>query len=344
MPRIAIYGIAKNEQQFAERFYNSCKDADVVLVGVDEGDTTGDILTSLGAQVCIVKLQQFRFDAYRNAVLQQLPSDIDICISLDLDEVLPSNWRQLVERAWQPGVTRLHYTLQWSPTTQFNYDRIHARHGYIWRHANHEAVYATGNERVAQCDLVVTHLPDKTKDRSKNLPLLELAANEEPNSVRMQWYLAREYYDLGSYTKAIDRFKHYLGKQPTWLDEISWACIYVAWSYQHIGDMQNAEAYLHMGIRLNPNFRDPYFELAIFYHNQGFSRQALEQLHLALRLPTKRTMFFQQNGSYSVDIDLYKVRLLDALGKRQQAQQYLAKVQQAWPNDNDVAGWVKYLN
>ena len=65
--KICVYAIAKNEAKFAEAWYNSMKEADLVIV-LDTGseDDTVDILSSLGARVYTKNYEHFRFDVARN--------------------------------------------------------------------------------------------------------------------------------------------------------------------------------------------------------------------------------------------------------------------------------------
>ena len=93
--KVIIYAICKNEAQFAERFMRSCAGADGVYV-LDTGSTDGtpERLRALGAIVRERTIEPWRFDVARNASLDMLPLDADICICLDLDEVLCPGWRE----------------------------------------------------------------------------------------------------------------------------------------------------------------------------------------------------------------------------------------------------------
>ena len=109
--KIIIYAICKSEAKFAARFMASCAEADGVYV-LDTGSTDGtpELLRALGATVQVAKIEPWRFDAARNASLAMLPEDADVCICLDLDEVLCPGWREALEAAWAPGTTRARYT------------------------------------------------------------------------------------------------------------------------------------------------------------------------------------------------------------------------------------------
>lgn len=43
-----------------------------------------------------------------------IPDDYDVCICLDLDEVLVSGWYEVVQALWKDGLTRIRYVYNWS--------------------------------------------------------------------------------------------------------------------------------------------------------------------------------------------------------------------------------------
>ena len=65
--KICVYAISKNEEPFVDRWYDSVKDADYVVV-CDTGSTdqTIDKLTNLGATVYSITVSPWRFDEARN--------------------------------------------------------------------------------------------------------------------------------------------------------------------------------------------------------------------------------------------------------------------------------------
>ncbi len=108
--KIAVYAISKNEEQFVNRFCDSAKNADIILIA-DTGSTdrTVELALENGAIVHDICISPWRFDKARDTALALLPRDIDVCISLDLDEVLMDGWREEIERVWQENTTRLRY-------------------------------------------------------------------------------------------------------------------------------------------------------------------------------------------------------------------------------------------
>ena len=112
--KIAVSAISKNEEQFVHRFCDSARDADLICIA-DTGSTDATVARAIecGAVVHDICISPWRFDLARNAAIALLPRDIDIVISLDLDEVLEPGWREEIERVWQGNTTRLRYKFDW---------------------------------------------------------------------------------------------------------------------------------------------------------------------------------------------------------------------------------------
>lgn len=270
--KVAIYTIALNEEQFVQRWYESAKDADYLLIA-DTGsqDGTVELAKSLGINVVSISVNPWRFDVARNEAMTYLPDDIDYCISLDMDEVITSGWRKPLEELFAAGVTRPKYKHIWSwnddgtPGLEFGYDHIHARHGYVWKHPVHECLYAVGIDEVAQFTegLETHHHPDPTKSRSQYLPLLKLSVEEDPLSDRNAFYYARELFFYNKYEEAKEQFKRHLS-----LPTATWAPERAA-SYRYLAkvDEENAEQWLSLAISESPGRREALVEYALYlYH------------------------------------------------------------------------------
>lgn len=266
--KIAVYTIAKNEEAFVQRWADSCKDADHRFI-LDTGstDNTRQAAIDAGVEVQSRQFDPWRFDHARNFSLACLPKDIDICISLDMDEVLQPGWRQALEQL-PPGVTRPRYKYVWSwnpdGTEGLTYggDKIHARHGYRWKHPVHEVLKPDGIETQQWCDLQIHHHPDHSKSRSQYLPLLKLAVEEDPRDDRNQFYLAREYFFHGETGLAQYHFSEHL-KLSQWQPER-------AASYRYLAKMRSdsAEHHLYKAIAEDSSRRESWVDLAVVYYNK----------------------------------------------------------------------------
>lgn len=263
--KIAVYTITKNEEQFVKRWAESCKEADYRLI-VDTGSTDNTLQEAkdAGCHVASVVINPWRFDDARNAALALLPKDIDMCVSLDADEVLMPGWREHLE-ALPPNVTRPRYKYVWSWNPDgtegivFLRDHIHKRHGYRWKHPVHEVVVPTGDEVQAFCALEVHHHADGTKSRGQYLPLLELSVKEDPDDDRNVFYLGREYMFYNVPDKAIPLFLKHL-ELSTWGAER-------ATSMRYLGKATgNKEHWFLRACAEASERREPWVDLGFFYY------------------------------------------------------------------------------
>jgi glycosyltransferase involved in cell wall biosynthesis len=271
--KTAIYTIALNEEQFVKRWYESAKDADYLLIA-DTGSTdkTVEIAESLGINIVHIKVMPWRFDDARNAALAAIPADIDMCISLDMDEIVTPNWKKPLEDLWVRGITRPKYKHIWSwtaegaPGLEFAYDHIHARKGYRWTHPVHETLTPYGIQEVQEftAGIETHHHPDPTKSRAQYLPLLEMSVKEDPHSDRNAFYYARELYFHNQYEKAKVEFKRHLDMPTaTWAPERAASMRYLAKV-----DLENAVQWLLMAIKQAPGRREALVELATHYYGK----------------------------------------------------------------------------
>jgi glycosyltransferase involved in cell wall biosynthesis len=212
--KIAVYTIALNEEKFVERWYESAKDADYLLIA-DTGSTdkTKRIAKKLGIKVVDISIKPWRFDDARNAALALLPDDIDYCVSMDMDETLSEGWRECLEKMTGDQIEyRFNLTFkdeeEKHPDETFINDRIHKRHGFRWKYLMHEAVSGDRIEyRKEFCEgLEVSHRPDKTKSREQYNQMIEDAYNEYKNT-RYAIYYALELLKFKTIDDAVAVFK-----------------------------------------------------------------------------------------------------------------------------------------
>jgi hypothetical protein len=265
--KIVVYAISKNEALHVARFCEAARDADLIFVA-DTGstDNTVSLLESEGARVAHICIKPWRFDDARNAALAMLPEDFDVCVSLDLDEVLQPGWREEIERAWVPGTTRLRYGFDWGAGIVFQYEKIHARHGYRWHHPCHEYPVPDRIEEVwANTDkLLVIHKPDASKSRGQYLDLLRISIEEDPQCPRNAFYYGRELSFAGRWAESIAQCERYLAlPRATWPNERAYAMRTMGRCYQELGNFEAALKVLRLATSEAPGTREPWYELAL---------------------------------------------------------------------------------
>lgn len=110
---------------------------------------------------------------------------------------------------------------------------------------------------------MVHHYPDSKKPRSY-LPLLELAAAEDPLDDRSSHYLGREYMLQGMYEPAIKELVRHLGlDRSTWVYERAASMRFIARCYTQLGLLQPAKQWALRAVAETPAEREPWWELCV---------------------------------------------------------------------------------
>ena len=244
--KICVYAITKNEEKFVDKWYESMKEADSIVV-LDTGstDNTVDKLRAHGVKVVVKEINPWRFDVARNESLKLVPDDCNILISTDLDEVLEPGWAKVLREEWIEGKhERASYLYTWSHLEDgsdgrvFVYNKIHSKN-WEWRAPVHELLYNKNtNTNLYSHDVCLNlcnkihlhHYPDKSKSRASYLPLLELRVKENPDDFYGMIYLGHEYFYRKKYGKAIQTLTHVL-------DNFN----------DHYTDLEKASCYLFIG-------------------------------------------------------------------------------------------------
>lgn len=294
--KIAVYAISKNEEKFVERFCNSAMDADIILIA-DTGstDNTKALAHQCGADVHEICVSPWRFDMARDAALALLPPDIDVCVSLDLDEELQPGWRNEIERVWKGDTTRLRYKFDWGAGIAFYYEKIHHRKGYRWHHPCHE--YPVPDKRLtevwAHTDmLLVIHKPDPTKSRSQYMDLLQLAVDEDPRCPRNAFYFARELTFVKRWHDAIDALQKYLAMpEAVWINERAYAMRLLSQSYAELGDPETAMRWIRRACAEAPNTREVWVEYAMLAYREHNWGDCFAAARTALAIKNKELVY-----------------------------------------------------
>jgi tetratricopeptide (TPR) repeat protein len=277
--RVAVYAIAQNEAAHAARFLAACAEADAIIVA-DTGSRDGTVATlrAGGAIVHSIAIHPWRFDDARNAALALVPADIDVCFSLDLDEVPAPGWRAALQRGWTARTTLARYRFvtahlpDGTPAVEMAGARIHARFGHRWRHMCHEILVPDRLSHPHETwlpDLLVEHWPDASKPRSSYLALLEAAVAESPNDPRDLFLLARDYVALGRWAEAEGLLRRYLALAgERWPEQRATGWRRLAKCRAGLSDATGAIACLTEGLRITPHLRDLWLDLAAVQANQ----------------------------------------------------------------------------
>ncbi|MBE6140495.1 MAG: glycosyltransferase [Firmicutes bacterium] len=310
--KIYIYAICKNEEQFVDRWVNSIKDADGIYV-LDTGSTDQSVykLKARGVNVFEKIISPWRFDIARNLSLALVPGDADVCICLDLDEVMEKNWREKIEKLWTKDLTRLRYIYNWYidefnvPQITYYAEKIHCRNNFHWAYPVHEILIYDGVEKQKFTDdLQIFHYPDRNKSRSSYLPLLELAVQENPENDRNVHYLGREYMYYEKWNEAIDMLiKHLNLKSATWKEERSASMRFIARCYNNLNRLDEAELWLKKAIEETPHLKDPLVEMTLLKYQQKDWLKTIEYGLQALKITKNDNKYINEIYSWNETVN-----------------------------------------
>lgn len=287
---------------------------EVIVTDTGSTDDTVKLLRNNGAIVHVAKVDPWRFDVARNISMQVVPGDVDVCVCIDLDEVLTPGWRAAIEKSWKPETTRMRYPYVWNTLpdgregTTFWYDKIHRRNGYRWVKPVHEVLaYYDGNEHETYCDgFKLYHYPDVTKSRGSYLPLLELGCREDPNDDRSCHYLGREYMYYNRPQDAIKKLLEHINMpSATWASERAASMRYLGRCYQQLGNSAEAERWALRAVAEAPNEREPLVELGKLYYNLQNWHGAYYAMKQALLIENRPMTYINEPeswGSFPADV------------------------------------------
>ena len=304
-----MYAICLNEEKFVDRWVDSMKEADeIVVLDTGSNDKTVEKLQAKGVKVFVKKIIPWRFDVARNESLALVAQDADVCVCTDLDEVFEKNWREKIEQVWIKNKTKqMQYKYVWNvengkDKTTFMYEKIHARQGFSWIYPVHEILEhkkLAKDEICVNTNLVLRHFPDPQKSRGQYLNLLELSVKEHPESDRNTHYLAREYMFNKEYKKAIKFFKKHLSMpQSNWAEERSASERYMGDCYAYLNNLRLAKKHYKLAILESPTTREPYFSLAQFYYNKKDYLSAIVTLFSMLKVTNCTFSYITNNDLF----------------------------------------------
>lgn len=330
--KVCVYAICKNEEQFVDRWVDSMSEADSIYV-LDTGsiDNTVNKLKAKGVNVLVQEFNPWRFDKARNASLDMVPEDCDICVCTDLDEVLNKGWRAELESVWQEDTTRVRYIYNWSldeenkPIVSFYYEKFHSRKGFKWIYPVHEILKCSGDEKFVITDkIVLNHYPDASKSRGSYLGLLELSVKEYPESDRNRHYLGREYMFYGKWNEAIDTLiSHLKMENATWKDERAASMRFIARCYKKLNRIDEARMWLLKAIDEAPHLRDALIEMALLEYDEGNFNEVDNYCNKALKIDINERTYINEPFTFNETVyDLLSISNFK-LGNYKKALEYV---------------------
>jgi glycosyltransferase involved in cell wall biosynthesis len=226
-PRIGVYGICKNEEETISRALISVREADQILI-CDTGSTDGtlDLINTKKVDVHRINVMPWRFDEARNTAMMLTDPNLDILVSIDMDEYLPEGWyltmfeevqKHIRERGRPYDIYHHRFSTEWdwqsleegAKSKNFSshwHSRIHTRHNWKWALPVHEILDYTGPGTKTECflgGLTMYQRPMPKQSRGSYLPLLEISVRERPDVWKSWFFYADELLRAGRRNDAI---------------------------------------------------------------------------------------------------------------------------------------------
>lgn len=342
MAKIAVYTIALNEEKHVKRWYESAKDADFLLIA-DTGstDSTAFISKSLGIATYKIEVKPWRFDVARNAALALIPGDVDLCISMDMDEVLMPGWRTAIEEDFAKGINFPSIKLvlgrdeSGNPINFFDAPRAHPRQGFYWKYPIHEVITpqvgVEFNRGIAKAEM--EHIPDRSKSRNSYIELLETARLEFPTDWRMAHYLIREYHYYGKHLELLRLSEESLESKDGWSIERSSVCIWASNAAWQLGLKQYSIQWARRATKEAPDFYEAWHWRAHIAHLLGDWNETYDSASKILSLERHRHHLVKPEVWNWWGYDLVALSS-HRLGNHKEAVKYGELALQGSPNDS----------
>lgn len=293
--KICAYCICKNESKFVDRFMDSLEEIKDHVYVLDTGstDNTVELFKKRGAKVQQKFYEHFAFDEARNDSLKLIPEDYDICICLDVDEIIHQGFTEVLNKVWKSDTTQLEYPFYLTldennnPIVQFMNNKIHSRKDFKWIYPIHEVLEYTGNNRrVAQTkEIIVVHKPDSSKSRAFYLDLLEKRVEDVPDDTRNTYLLAREYNVKSMWEKSIKTCKKYLDiEKPKAVSEKVQIMCLMSNSYRFLKNYEQSIFWANEAIKESEITREPYLEKIITEFEEKKYKELIETANKALEI------------------------------------------------------------
>ena len=282
--KICTYSIALNEEKHVKRWLMATKDSDYrVVMDTGSTDKTVELLEAAGVTVGHISVVPWRFDTARQAALDLVPDDVDVCFILDMDEVPCSNFYKKVRQQWVLGAHR--GWIEIDTGFRWKVDRLHSRHGWKWKWPCHEVAMWQEEGEYIFCDTnaYITHKPDVTKSRGQYMGMLQDAVKDEfAEDSRMWTYLCREYYFHGEWEKAIESAHKALSFDGVDY-ELAGVCRWAGSATRNLGE--DSPEWFRRGVEYCPDQGESWFALSAALYRQHQWAEALDAAIKTLECP-----------------------------------------------------------
>jgi glycosyltransferase involved in cell wall biosynthesis len=280
--KIAIYTIAKNESKNVEAFMTSAEGCPVYVLDTGSSDNTVELLLKQGANVVQKIITPWRFDTARQEALSIVPEDVDLCVSVDMDERLETGWLEKLKAEWKEGCNygNYRYIGEWQdkektkPAVESARTRLHARKGFHWERPVHEIPVPDEGVELKSCDttVLVRHYQD---GKQRNYaPLLTQILEINPNDADARLQRGGEFAQKGEWANALIDYECWLklaqgDDRPVMRYRRATTHIAMAHCYYFLKDQERCVRQFFSAIAAEPICREAWVHLAHIHSSMG---------------------------------------------------------------------------
>jgi glycosyltransferase involved in cell wall biosynthesis len=257
MTKLSIFSIVKDEEVMCRRAWESVKDADELVICIDDRttDKTPEIAKEFTDKIYYFKWED-DFSKAKNFAMSKCTGDW--VMGIDGDCVLAStidDIRQAIEKTDKDMLDVVLSPINNPKHTHF-LPKIF-RNGKI-RYEGMAHEHPTGGKRDSKnydIRIAYDYSPNHKKEPDRYIRILEKAIKEEPDNPRWRYYLAREYYYKKDYDSCIKMFNEYI-EVAVFLAEKADAYLHLARCYWQTQQGNRARECTLKAIEINPNFKE----------------------------------------------------------------------------------------
>lgn len=300
---IALAIIARN----AGKTLGACLDSiapyvqqTVVCVDETTTDDTAQVAQDHGAEVHTIRVSDWHecprhgrvlvqdFARARDKSFMRLRKDVDWWMWIDADDVVKgadkladylSKAPPTVEGIWLPYAYA--HTPENRVTTLFDRERIlRSSLNWKWDHPVHEVALVPGRDQAKMewdrnTDIVIWHQGeghDTSGSARRNLLILEIVLEQNPNDQWALFYLGNQYFALSQWSEAIECYERATQNDNAY--QVWQTLIYLSMAYEKMGDIDSSAGAAFRAIDLIPGHPEPYYRLGVVYTAKGDDKRA----------------------------------------------------------------------
>jgi glycosyltransferase involved in cell wall biosynthesis len=274
---LSVFSIVKDEEEMCREAWESVKDADELVICIDDRttDKTPEIAKEYTDKIYYFKWED-DFAKAKNFAMSKCSKDWVMGIDADCTlEDIKKVYRAIDKtRLDMADVTLYARGMEWH---KHQLPKVFRNGKIKYEGRAHE--HPVGGKRDFTdygIRIEYDYSPNHKKDPDRYIRILNKSIKEEPNNPRWKYYLSREYYYRQDFKEAIKRFQEYTACS-TFLAEKADAYLYLARAYWKTNQGEEARNCCLKAIQINPNFKEAlYFMSQIVWrrHSQRWQDYA----------------------------------------------------------------------